>query len=188
MVFVVIDGRSSASAGMTLSEMADVLIEFGCVDGLELDGGGSSEMFVDGAIANVPSDGTERPVVNHVLIGGVMMAKNKVTITWDGGARERQKPRVSTADTYGTVLADNTVHYSDFDVVNDLDEPTNPDKKWIELQSGWFVAVRYPSSSGIVERARVEAIVTPVEALEFTIAISSPGQQSKTVTITLPPE
>ncbi len=183
LVLVVVDGRSTVSAGVTLSELADILIEFGCVDGLELDGGGSSAIFVDGAIANVPSDGHERPVVNHVLIGGVTMTKNKVTITWDAGARERQKPRVSTADTYGAVLADNTVHYSDFDVVNDLDEPTNPDKKWIQL-GDWFVAVRYPSSSGIVERARVEAIVTPpVVAFppEIYVSMTADGEQKRYV-------
>jgi GH25 family lysozyme M1 (1,4-beta-N-acetylmuramidase) len=92
---------------------------------------------------------------------GESMAKNKVTITWDGGARERELPRVGIGDAYRNVLADNTVHYSDFDPVPDTSDPTNPDKQWIKLQSGWYIATRYPSSSGLV----VRAIVEPLDAL-----------------------
>ena len=103
------------------------------------------------------------------------MAKNKVTITWDGGARERQKPRVNSADSYGTVLADNTIHYSDYDQVPDMDDPTNPDKRWIQLLSGWYIATRYPSSTIIVERARVEPIVAPLPGLP-TLNVSLKAQ------------
>jgi GH25 family lysozyme M1 (1,4-beta-N-acetylmuramidase) len=86
------------------------------------------------------------------------MAKNKVTITWDQGARERQRARVSTLDTYGETLPDNSVHYSDFDPVPDIDYPNDPNKRWIQLQSGWYIATRYPSASGAVERAVVEPV------------------------------
>lgn len=86
------------------------------------------------------------------------VAKNKVTITYDAGARERREPHA--AGEYGTILPDNSVHYSDFDPVPDMDDPTNPDKRWIKLQSNWYIANRYPSSSGVVERARVEPILS----------------------------
>jgi len=160
LVLVVVDGRSEKSAGVLLVELARILIEFGSVDALELDGGGSSAMWVEDRIVNVPSDGQERAVINHLVIGttGEPMAKNKVTITWDSGAREREKPRVNAVDKYRNLLLDNTVHYSEFDPVPDMDDPTNADKRWIQLQSGWWVAVKYPSSSGIIERAKVEAV------------------------------
>src|SRR3990167_2096969 len=85
---------------------------------------------------------------------GETMAKYKVTVTWDQGARERQYPHAT--GIYDVILADNTVHYADADPVPDMDDPSNPDKQWIKLQSGWYIATRYPSGSGIVKRANVE--------------------------------
>ena len=64
---VVVDGRSTISEGMTLSEMANFLIYLGCYQGLNLDGGGSSTMVANGVLKNVPSDGTERLVANALL-------------------------------------------------------------------------------------------------------------------------
>ncbi|MEL6484439.1 MAG: phosphodiester glycosidase family protein [Bacteroidota bacterium] len=40
--FVVVDGRSSVAHGMRLPELQKFLLEMGCVDALNLDGGGSS--------------------------------------------------------------------------------------------------------------------------------------------------
>ena len=162
IILCVVDGRSAASAGVTLRELAEIMILAGAHWALEMDGGGSSALWAEDRIVNVPSDASgERAVVNHLLIfteGVPSMAKNRVTITWDAGARERLKPRVNTADTYGAVLADNTVHYSDYDIVPDMDSPTDPTKRWIQLQSGWYIAVDYPSSGVPAQRARVELI------------------------------
>ena len=59
---MVADGRSSRSAGMTLPELARYLIQLGADRAMNFDGGGSSEMVVNGAVKNRPSDGAERPV------------------------------------------------------------------------------------------------------------------------------
>jgi GH25 family lysozyme M1 (1,4-beta-N-acetylmuramidase) len=103
---------------------------------------------------------------------GNTMAKNKVTITYSGGARERQGPHAT--GNYGVILPPASVHYSDFDPIDDMDFPGDPDRKWIKLQSGWYVATRYPSSSGVTERCRVEAIpVAPAPADEITVSIEA---------------
>ena len=62
VILMVVDGRSQYSAGMTLKEFAQYLKRFGAVSAVNLDGGGSSEMVLDGRIMNRPSDGVERPV------------------------------------------------------------------------------------------------------------------------------
>ncbi len=68
---VVIDGRSPISVGMTFPEMAELLTEtLGATEALNLDGGGSSTLVVDGQVRNVPSDGRERPVANALLLTG----------------------------------------------------------------------------------------------------------------------
>ncbi|MGW1681122.1 phosphodiester glycosidase family protein [Saccharopolyspora sp. NPDC002376] len=67
-----VDGRSAASTGLSVRETAELLQSFGAVDGMNLDGGGSSTMAVrepgqDAAtVRNVPSDGVPRPVANGV--------------------------------------------------------------------------------------------------------------------------
>lgn len=62
VLLMVADGRSQYSAGMTLKEFAQYLKRFGAVSAVNFDGGGSSEMVLDGKIMNRPSDGSERPV------------------------------------------------------------------------------------------------------------------------------
>lgn len=69
LYLVVVDGRSSASVGMTCAELATLLSGLGAHHALNLDGGGSSAMFVRGqGVVNRPSDGTERVVANHLAI------------------------------------------------------------------------------------------------------------------------
>jgi Phosphodiester glycosidase len=73
---VVVDGRQSHSVGVTLSELAKIMKDFGAVEAMTFDGGGSSTMVVkqpgdEGiSVVNKPSDGKERPVSNALLIVG----------------------------------------------------------------------------------------------------------------------
>ncbi len=67
--FVVVDGRSTRSSGMTLSALADFcMTELNATDAVNNDGGGSSIMWVDGEVKNVPSDGSPRPVANGLMM------------------------------------------------------------------------------------------------------------------------
>ncbi|WP_326606235.1 phosphodiester glycosidase family protein [Streptomyces sp. NBC_01799] len=56
LLLAVFDGRTSASAGVTLREVAMLLRELGAVDAMNLDGGGSSTMVVRDRLFNRPSD------------------------------------------------------------------------------------------------------------------------------------
>lgn len=62
IVIIVVDGRSSASAGFTLNELADYMVKLHVYTAMNFDGGGSSEMVVNGKVVNIPSDGEERPI------------------------------------------------------------------------------------------------------------------------------
>lgn len=68
IILMVIDGRQSHSIGTTLTETAQLLQKFGVVNGFNLDGGGSSEMVLQGQILNSPSDGGERPVGSGLIL------------------------------------------------------------------------------------------------------------------------
>jgi len=66
--WVEVDGRHQNSVGMTLNELGELMIELGCVEAMNLDGGGSSTLWFDGKVRNRPSDGAERPVANSLAV------------------------------------------------------------------------------------------------------------------------
>lgn len=67
--FITVDGRQQTSRGMTLSEFADLMIDEGIFQGLNLDGGGSTTMIINNKIVNSPSDKTgERKVGNCIML------------------------------------------------------------------------------------------------------------------------
>ena len=70
VLFATVDGRQpGVSVGMSLTELADLLLEFGASEAINLDGGGSTTMVVHGKLVNVPSDQTgERPVSDAILV------------------------------------------------------------------------------------------------------------------------
>ncbi|MDP8957521.1 MAG: phosphodiester glycosidase family protein [Actinomycetota bacterium] len=69
LLLVVVDGRRTGwSIGYTLLEFAQLFKWLGAQDAMNLDGGGSSTMVVKGAIKNRPSDGSERAIVNSLLV------------------------------------------------------------------------------------------------------------------------
>ena len=73
---VVVDGRQGPrSAGMSLRELADLLLALGAAEALNLDGGGSSAMSLRGRVVSRPSDAEgERTVANSLWLvrdGGV---------------------------------------------------------------------------------------------------------------------
>lgn len=59
---VTIDGRQTTSVGTTMGETAAVAHALGLTDAVNLDGGGSTTMSVDGRVTNRPSGSEERAV------------------------------------------------------------------------------------------------------------------------------
>ncbi len=70
LLLVAVDGRQETGDGMTLDELAHLMSRLGCVDAMNLDGGGSTTMNVLGVTVNRPSDGKERPVADGVVVIG----------------------------------------------------------------------------------------------------------------------
>jgi hypothetical protein len=66
LYLVVVDGRSASSVGMTLPELQRYLAGFKLRNAINLDGGGSSTLVLEGAVMNVPSDGHQRRVASFV--------------------------------------------------------------------------------------------------------------------------
>ncbi|MCE5322325.1 phosphodiester glycosidase family protein [bacterium] len=72
--FVVCDGRAPGiSKGMTGVELATFCKDtLGAENAINLDGGGSATMLVNGVVKNRPSDGSPRAVANGLIMANVM--------------------------------------------------------------------------------------------------------------------
>lgn len=78
LIIVVVDGRQpNYSEGVTLPELASIIVEFGGYTALNLDGGGSSTLVMQGAdgrplqlgsAIHTRIPGRERPIANHLGI------------------------------------------------------------------------------------------------------------------------
>lgn len=99
--FLAADGRQDSSIGLSLTELADLMIKEGAVWAGNLDGGGSTtvvsrEIGSDRlTVQNTPSDGSERNVANCLLFIA------------PGSPTDAQKA-VSSTDLYGKVVSDTT--------------------------------------------------------------------------------
>lgn len=67
-IMVTVDGREQASVGMTLGELAAMMKAFGCINAMNLDGGGSSVMYVNGRVVNNPAQKGGIPISNALTI------------------------------------------------------------------------------------------------------------------------
>ena len=74
---VVVDGRQPMSRGSSLAELAQLMVRLGCVQAMNLDGGGSSTINVGGQTLNRPSGGAERAISNSLLLFGTIPTENQ---------------------------------------------------------------------------------------------------------------
>lgn len=70
LIFFCCEGRKMTPEvlGFTLQEVANILKQLGCVEAMNLDGGGSSCMLINGVQTIKPSDGKQRSVVTAVAL------------------------------------------------------------------------------------------------------------------------
>ncbi len=67
LILITADGREGASVGLTLNELANLMKQLGCVNAMNLDGGGSTVMYVDGHVVNKPAVQGGIPL-SHTLV------------------------------------------------------------------------------------------------------------------------
>jgi hypothetical protein len=70
IIMLAVEGNNaSGGTGLNLQEMADLMKSMGCTGALNLDGGGSTYMMVNGQQTVKPSDAAgERPVISAIII------------------------------------------------------------------------------------------------------------------------
>lgn len=119
VIMMVIDGRSSVSAGVTTSMLADVMRYAGADEAVNIDGGGSSTFYTEAlGVLNRTSDGTERAVGNAVF--AVLEAPEDDVIAElqfvDWAKQVPQcglyTPRIFAFNRYGLMIDDNFKGYT----------------------------------------------------------------------------
>ena len=69
IILLAVDGKQKGiSEGVTLSEMADIMLNMGACQAMNLDGGSSTQMVVCGQLVNVPTNKIGAKVTNAVII------------------------------------------------------------------------------------------------------------------------
>lgn len=68
LIIVAVDGREGSSVGLTLYELAGFMRSLGCINAINLDGGGSTVMYVNGSIVNKPAQPGGIALSNAVVI------------------------------------------------------------------------------------------------------------------------
>lgn len=144
VLLVTVDGRSTSYPGVTQLELANILIDLGAVDAINLDGGGSTAMIKKDlsnsqqVTVNRPSDGQQRRVQNGVGFKGSYPIGTLAEMII-----EPAYPRVFKNSSVALT-------YTNFDEYkNKLTLSVTPEWHVIEGK-GYFEGNRYhPTSSGI---------------------------------------
>ena len=66
LILITADGREGSSIGLTLMELAHLMKELGCINAMNLDGGGSTVMYIKGKVVNRPQTSGGIPL-SHTL-------------------------------------------------------------------------------------------------------------------------
>jgi hypothetical protein len=108
---VAVDGRQSESMGATLDEMASIMQRLGCVDAMNLDGGGSTTLNILGVTVNRPSDNVEREVANAILFFGPVPGKEDgdMIIKTPSSLKNGDKVQMRVVKSDGAVVPDTEI-------------------------------------------------------------------------------
>jgi len=71
LILVAVDGREGSSIGMTLMELANFMKSIGCTNAMNLDGGGSTVMYVNGQVVNRPAQKGGIPLSNAIVLSAI---------------------------------------------------------------------------------------------------------------------
>lgn len=78
LIIVAVDGREKASIGMTLWELASFMKSIGCVNAMNLDGGGSTVLYVNGKVVNNPKVQGGIALSNAITLNKVNQVASKL--------------------------------------------------------------------------------------------------------------
>ncbi len=163
---VVVDGKDESkkntpfSQGASLKELAEIMLRLGCVDAMNLDGGGSSTFNLLGRTFNRPTDQPDRKIANAILLyAEVPKAKIEEKII--------QGPSAITMDSNGFYC----IKEKDGRILN------NSEVYWIATGNGWIDqgGTLHPLQPGITKLTAFVGNSSLVQEIE----ILAPNEREK---------
>lgn len=189
IIFYVLDGRQSGySYGCKISTLAQRMKELGCVDAINLDGGGSTTMagVYPGSdtlsVINSPSDGSPRSVSNFLFlrnmqqptgVAGNLYLRPYYQYYLNGSGEQMSVIATDTAN-YNTAVPDD-IQYSVYHTDSTIDE-----NGWITFRGDGEVVVTAESpSNGIYGQTSLFTYSTPTD---MKVINQNTGKEVKTYT------
>lgn len=152
IVWVVADGRKKTTAGINITQSAELMLSLGCVFAVNLDGGGSSEMIVNDKILNKVSDGSERAIGTAFMAYG----KKKVTPTPPSNTNNTTPPsNGKTGRVTATLLNMRSGPSTKYGVIGTLKNGTVVNI--VSSDSGWY-KIRYNNKDAYVSGSYIKLI------------------------------
>ena len=194
VVMVAVDGRQEDSSGVTLYELADLMMSQGVVTAINLDGGGSATLAarqpgdVNASVVNDPSDGSERAVTNSIQVVSTIPTGPLALLTVVPGTGTLYERNSLSLRVVGQDAAYNPVPIDSAAVTWSVDAPIGT----VDA-SGRFVATAVGSGnvvaqvSGLQGRAAitVQADSSPPTVPAPSVSFPPGGQVTSTVPVTV---
>ena len=184
LVLLVADGRQPGiTEGMTFPQIASVLREFNVLTAINLDGGGSSTLYADNKVQNVPIEdgvpGKERAVANHLGFinkgGGPMPPDAKYSCEvinyFNKQLAVRKEHSLSSQALYYLSPGAKFPGYEIF-----VEEPDR--RVWMNVGDGW-VTVLWPNSE------QEASGVGTTERVKYTLIGPPPSNGNKVINVLL---
>lgn len=173
IVLVTVDGRTGESKGVTLDDLAKLMQTLGCTHAMNLDGGGSTTMWVRGkahaGVVNYPSDNKkfdhegERAVANALLV----LARDVEIV---------DAPAVDPSGKWKTVAAHRAVVGRDYAVGSGT-------AKWklsLSLDGTYEVHLNVPEADRLAAKARARVVAGGREVAGYDVPLrASRGKWAK---------
>ena len=182
VVFYTIDGRQSGySIGATLTQVAERMIELGCVTALSLDGGGSTALVATqpdsttASLVNKPSGGSERAVTNHLFLVADSRPTNSVGHVYLESESTRVLPNAQVKLT-ATALDTNYIPMSSQDVTLRADRGTIDGNVLTAPESGTVTVTA--RAGGASTELEIEVVTQP-----DSISVRQNGKAVSAITV-----
>ena len=173
VIFYVLDGRQSGySYGSKIATLAQRMKELGCVDAINLDGGGSTSMagVYPGSdtmsVINSPSDGSLRKVANFLFLQNMQQPTGTVGNLY---VRPSYQYYLNGMTEQMSVIATDTANYNT-QAPNDIQYSTYHTNSWIDGNGvitfsgeGEVIVSAYSPSTGVTGQTSLFTYSTPTD-------------------------
>lgn len=173
LLLVTIDGRTNRGIGTTCEETAIIMEELGAVDALNMDGGGTTTMWIAGepssGVVNYPSDpGGERSTPNAIAVVSTPAAPAE----WDARLLSiSYNPIMAPDDTQNVTLVYENIGTETWTQADTRLVTSRPTERNSDLHEGAWVS---PSQPALMN----EASVTTGNTATFTFPVTGPPTNS----------